>query len=426
MNSFRILLLLGLLLAATAPDAAYAQDDKKAVARIHYENGRRFFKDGNYDEALRELDKAYRLDPSPTLVFNIARVHEERGDLPSAIRYYKSYLAINPRAKNARKVRKTIRRLKSMTSMGRLVVTSNPPGASVWIDGRRVGQTPTKAMPTATGVRLVEIKLSGFSTFAENVLINKGQTSRLTASMRASANQVVITTNPPGAQATIYLPKAKNLGSCPCRLELSPGRYRLRVTQNGYLTSDVQIVKSKGQPLQVPITLAPANPNLTPGYGPSTGPTGYPDTDDGYTPEDAVLETDGESGVLTTWGWVCLGTGIASVVGGGAFTTLALVNKYNFDNGTYYRPTEAQNTLLRHDISQVDAFELERQAQLYMNISYGLYAAGGAAMATGLFLILTDEGPADEESAVGSRATMPMVSVSPTPGGAMAQYGFRF
>ena len=417
MNCFRVILVLGLFLGASAPQTAFAQEDSMTRARTHYEKGRRFFKEGRYDDALRELDKAYRLDPSESLVFNIARVHEERGDLISAVRYYKSYLAINPRAKNARDVRNTIRRLQSMTHTGRLVVTSSPPGATIWINGRSVGETPSKAMVMKTGVSRVEVKMEGFATFAEDVLINKGQTSRLAATLQAPPNQVLIKTNPPRAQATIFLPETKSLGACPCRINLLPGRYRLRIHAPGYLTSDIQVVKLKGQPLKVPVNLSPAQPGLVPEFE----PTETVDSEE-FVPEQTVV--DGGSGAKTTWGWVCVSTGIASVLGGGAFTTLALVNKYNYDNGTYYRPDDDPNVLLRHDITQVDGFELESQAKTYMNISYGLYAAGGAAIATGIFLILTDDGPNNTDTV--AMDTSPIFSVSPLPGGAMAQYGFHF
>ncbi len=418
MNFFRVILVLGLFLGASAPQSAYAQEDRMTRARVHYEKGKRFFKEGRYDDALRELDKAYRLDPNESLVFNIARVHEERGDLISAVRYYKSYLAINPRAKNARDVRKTIRRLQSMTHTGRLVVTSSPPGATIWINGRNVGITPSKSMVMKTGVSRVELKMNGYATFAEDVLINKGQTSRLSATLQPPPDQVLIQTRPPRAQATIFLPETKALGACPCRINLRPGRYRLRIHAPGYLTSDIQIVKLKGQPLQVPVNLDPMQPGLVPEFEATET-----DTPEAFEPDSVII--DDESGSQTTWGWVCVSTGIASVLGGGAFTTLAMVNKYNYDNGSYYRPDPEQpNVLFRYDISQVDGLELESEAKTYLNISYGLYAAGGAAIATGIFLILTDDGSTDDDTV--ALETSPIFSVSPLPGGAMAQYGFHF
>ena len=422
MTFFRTGLIIGLLLCVCVPHSAHAQRDKLALARAHYEQGKQFFKQRKYDEALVELEKAYYLDPRPELIYNLARVHEERGDLDNAIHYYKSYLVNQPKAPNVKEVRRTIRRLKGLRSRGRILVITEPPGAVVKVDGRRAGMSPTKAIIVSSGVHQVQISLSGFTTHTENVLVTQGQPSRLSVTLNPTADHVVIDTTPSGATATIFLPNPRNLGSCPCSLRLSPGRYRVRVSMPGYATSNFEIVKSKGQPLRQPMTLAPAsniqNPTIT---NTLTNTNNRRDPGPDYTETVGPTIQSEATGWRTSWGWAIAGTGIASILGGGAFTGLALVNKYEFDNGTYYRPTEQPNMLLRHDITQLEAFNLESQAILFMNISYGLYAAGGAALATGLFLILTDDG-VDENPEEYSLRAPPLFTVTPVPGGAM--FGF--
>jgi hypothetical protein len=422
MTFFRAGLIVALFLCICAPKPVCAQQDKLALARVHYERGKEFFKQRKYDEALVELEKAYSLDPRPELIYNLARVHEERGDLDNAIRYYKSYLVNQPRAPNAKEVRRTIRRLKSLRNRGRILVTTKPPGAIVKIDGRRAGISPTKSIVVSSGVRQVQISLAGFSTHTENVLVTQGQPSRLSVTLKPTSDHVVIETTPPGAMATIFLPSPRNLGTCPCSLRLSPGRYRMRVSMPGYVTANFEIVKSKGQPLrqQVPLVRASnfQNPTVT---DPLTNTNIRRDPGPDYTETVGPTIQSEATGWRTSWGWAIAGTGMASILGGGAFTTLALVNKFEFDNGTYYRPTEQPEMLLRHDITQLEAFNLESQAVLFMNISYGLYAAGGAALATGLFLILTDDG-ADESPHEYSMRSLPLFTVTPVPGGAM--FGF--
>ena len=80
----------------------------------HYERGRQEYLAGRYREALYELRAALELDPSsPNLVYNVARVYEDLGELDQAIRYYRRYRGLLPReAGDERdKTAKIVRRL---------------------------------------------------------------------------------------------------------------------------------------------------------------------------------------------------------------------------------------------------------------------------------------------------------------------------
>lgn len=80
----------------------------------HYERGRREYLAGRYREALQELRAALELDPSsPNLVYNVARVYEDLGELDQAIKYYRRYRSLLPPDAEAErdKTAKTIRRL---------------------------------------------------------------------------------------------------------------------------------------------------------------------------------------------------------------------------------------------------------------------------------------------------------------------------
>ncbi|MBM4395552.1 MAG: tetratricopeptide repeat protein [Deltaproteobacteria bacterium] len=49
--------------------------------------------DGSLDEAIRLYERAYALDPEPVLLYNVARLHERKGDLDRAREGYERYLA---------------------------------------------------------------------------------------------------------------------------------------------------------------------------------------------------------------------------------------------------------------------------------------------------------------------------------------------
>ncbi len=67
----------------------------------HAALGVQFFAEGKLDDALRELELAYRDEPDPNLLFALGRVHSARGDCVRAIDHYRRYLATQPGQKGA-------------------------------------------------------------------------------------------------------------------------------------------------------------------------------------------------------------------------------------------------------------------------------------------------------------------------------------
>ncbi len=93
-------LLLGALLLGGPSPAATAQGPEHAPpaeALAHYQRARQHYAHGRYRQAAEALRRARRLDPrSPTLAFNLARVHELLGELDEAIAAYRTYLELLP------------------------------------------------------------------------------------------------------------------------------------------------------------------------------------------------------------------------------------------------------------------------------------------------------------------------------------------
>ncbi|MFT7625125.1 MAG: tetratricopeptide (TPR) repeat protein, partial [Myxococcota bacterium] len=246
-------------LTAVVPEAQ--AQDKLQQARQHFDRGTEFFRLGRYDEALDELMKAYVLDPNELLVYNIGRVHEERQDLANALKFFENYLKMNRRAKNRRDVKRRIRRLrkelKNRPAAGVLAVHSVPPGASVRLNGQLVGTTPIKARRMPPGRYRMELALPGFQVWVSDVMLSPGQTTRTDVKMVDPPFPVRITATPQGATATLIAPSRKPLGTCPCSVDLSAGRYRVRVEYPGFQEREFDFVKRPNEPMSLPVTLMP-------------------------------------------------------------------------------------------------------------------------------------------------------------------------
>lgn len=104
--------LMGLADARADPTPPAREPDRER-ARGLFDESRRLYKDGRFEEAARLLEEAYRLDPAPTLLYNLARARENGGDLEGAVEAYERYLAEDPRAEDRAAIVRRVENLKS-------------------------------------------------------------------------------------------------------------------------------------------------------------------------------------------------------------------------------------------------------------------------------------------------------------------------
>ncbi|WP_437807982.1 TonB-dependent receptor domain-containing protein [Sorangium sp. So ce1078] len=80
--------------AMTAARGALA--DARTEARLHFRAGMDLIAQKQFDEGIRQLQKANEILPHPNVVFNIARAHAEAGHTEQAIAAYREYIASAP------------------------------------------------------------------------------------------------------------------------------------------------------------------------------------------------------------------------------------------------------------------------------------------------------------------------------------------
>jgi len=119
-------------------DGSAREPPKEALN--HYLRGRRWYLAGRYRDALVELKAALEFDrDSPDLLYNVARVYENLGELDPAIEYYERYLTKLPveAAEERDKTQKTIRRLQGAR---RELAARTPPPAAAPAPERSIGR----------------------------------------------------------------------------------------------------------------------------------------------------------------------------------------------------------------------------------------------------------------------------------------------
>ncbi len=78
--------------ALCAPGSAAFADGEASKAAALFEEGAAHYRAGRFEQAVTLLSEAYALAKEPVLLFNLAKAHEGKGDLPAAIAAYEQYL----------------------------------------------------------------------------------------------------------------------------------------------------------------------------------------------------------------------------------------------------------------------------------------------------------------------------------------------
>ncbi len=149
-----------------------------------------------------------------------------------------------------------------------LDITSEPSGASVYVDNAPRGATPCKVEAPADTNALVELKLTGYAPFAETLTLQAGGSYPIKARLVPLPAEFEVTSTPPGARVFV---DHEFRGVTPTSVSgLARGGHQLTVDLKGYepqeraftissagtIKEDVTLVRNSGT--LVLITLPPA------------------------------------------------------------------------------------------------------------------------------------------------------------------------
>ena len=136
-------------------------------------------------------------------------------------------------------------------AFGYLNVTSTPEdGAVVFIDGKKVGQTPYKSDKLASGEHKVRVMKEMFSTVEKTFTVNDGQTINAPMNMSANFVSVTITTD---SESDIYVDNEKK-GKGTWSGRLSDGAHALEARKVSHKPAikNVQLVLGKNETIVIP------------------------------------------------------------------------------------------------------------------------------------------------------------------------------
>jgi tetratricopeptide (TPR) repeat protein len=173
-RALKLLLLLVLVLGSVG--IARANDDPRAAARSHYERGNELAGNGAYETALAEFRQAYEKSPHFAVLYNVGLCHVALGRPVEAIDAFRKYLAEGRSEVPAARRDEVEAQIATLESrLAELTITTDRPGARVFVDGRELGQTPLGPVRLDPGKHEVSASLEGAPTATRTVELHEAE-----------------------------------------------------------------------------------------------------------------------------------------------------------------------------------------------------------------------------------------------------------
>lgn len=257
--AWRRLLPAAALLALLAPSRpAPAQDRREAEAKREYRLGWSALQAGDYAEAYEHYKRSYELSPRPRTLFNLAVTEEKLGRFEDAMRHYAEFVA-QAEPRDAEFKAQALERHAALERrlMGKLTVTSTPPGADVFVDddAEPRGRTPV-TLELLAGEHRVRLETPDAAPVERTVTVVAGQVTRAQLALEVTA-PVVITTTPADAEIRRAGDDAPARGRY--EQKLPPGRHRFTVSRDGYEQQSFTVVVTAGRVYERDVVLRPVD-----------------------------------------------------------------------------------------------------------------------------------------------------------------------
>lgn len=232
-------LLAGLVLLATWALPAPTRADTAAMARFHYDEATRHYAERRYLEAIEQFFAAQRLSPNSRTLYNIGVCFLQLERPVQAHQFLTEYLESEDAVEGADERRAFARRsLEEMRSqIAQVTVTSDPPGARVYVDLEEhgsYGRTP-RVLALPAGEHRIWVTLDGHVEDSRTITAVVGESIEVALAPEPVLGELRVEAAL-AADARV-LDEAGAVvaeGPVPLQRALPPGRYDVEVRAEGY------------------------------------------------------------------------------------------------------------------------------------------------------------------------------------------------
>jgi len=246
---------------AQAGSATPASAEVKARVKALFQQGETAYRVGKFADALEHFRAALKLYNRASIVLNVAQCYRQLKQTNQALFFYKLYMTQWARENPDRpspyteEVSRHIAALQEQaerSSRSSLVLTSRPPGARIWLDGRELAMTsPATLKDLSPGKHSVVLRKDALH-YTGSVELKPGAQTELVAILEEITASVAITTVPDGAQVLV---QDRPAGSTPLILKLPIGQATIELRKEGWVTARRLVKVDSPHDLKVNVSL---------------------------------------------------------------------------------------------------------------------------------------------------------------------------
>ncbi|MCA9564980.1 MAG: PEGA domain-containing protein, partial [Myxococcales bacterium] len=134
---------------------------------------------------------------------------------------------------------------------GVLDIRSDPPGATVLLDGQAIGTTPM-SYESAAGVLRLEVALDDYGSVERSVELRPGETRRVDFELAQMVGELTVVTHTPGAVLTLNGERFERANQT---LRIEPGDYTVVLEAPGFTPQTRQFTIAAGEARTLQVTL---------------------------------------------------------------------------------------------------------------------------------------------------------------------------
>ncbi|MBX2798858.1 MAG: TonB-dependent receptor [Myxococcales bacterium] len=234
-------------------------------AEVNFQLAREAYRQGDFDRALFHFMVSNRLSPNRAVTFNIGRTYQSQGRFPEAYRWYQSALdSDEPTSERTlEQIKESLEGLKAKVAL--LRVTSEPPGATVYLDRKAlgsVGETPLE-IPLPPKQYMVILEMSGHEDFeTEGIDLRRQGDIKDVAHTMVPIVGTVEVEGESGATVHVGTEEAESSCEVPCSLDLPEGTQILYFKKEGFRSLPSLIEVEQGRTVQLAADLLPITGTL--------------------------------------------------------------------------------------------------------------------------------------------------------------------
>lgn len=168
-----------------APAPTQATTDE---AGARFKRGLELYEEQDFQNALIEFRRAYELQPSYRILYNLGQVCFQLTEYACALRNFEKYLKEGgPNVSSDRRAEVERDIAKLQTRIGRIEIVTNVPGVDISIDDIHVGKTPLDAsVPVGAGRRKITATKEGRTPVTRIVEVAGTESTRVVLDMTSS------------------------------------------------------------------------------------------------------------------------------------------------------------------------------------------------------------------------------------------------